>query len=94
MLLLIEEVVDELAAVEVLDGLLVELLVAVSSCRAFGRMVVIVSLFSSFVAVVSVVDDSELADNFDVVETRIQFANDLIRSSLQPGAPVLKCRYD
>lgn len=71
-MLLIEEVADGLAAVElsveVLVGLLVELLVAFSSCRAFGRMVVIVSLFSSFVAVVSVVDDSELADDFDVVE--------------------------
>lgn len=50
---------------------LVEALVTftVSSLRTFGRMVVFVSCssFSSFVAVVSVVDDSELADDWAVV---------------------------
>lgn len=78
MLLFIEEVADGLAvlelAAEVPTELLIEVLVevlvtvAVSSFRAVGRMVVIVSLFNSFVAVVSVVDDSELADDLDVVE--------------------------
>ena len=78
MLLFIEEVAGsgKLAVVEVpvelLVGLPVEVpaevlvTVAVSSFREFGRMVVIVSLFNSFVAVVSVVEDSELAADSDV----------------------------
>lgn len=66
--MLIEEAADGLAAVGPLDvGLLVEVLVTVSFFCSFGRMVVIVSLVNSLVAVVSVVEDGELADDSDVV---------------------------